>query len=332
MSNTTAETSEAREAASTVIYSFDGRRFAPHEHVRVAPFDFRNPTFLSDVELRQLQSRHEQFLHYLEARLSMFLRIDFRLKLSELTSRPYEEFTGALANPTYLSLFRIDGLNGVGIVEFSPKLAMAIVDRLLGGKGVCKGPERYLTDIEVALMDDILNLLLEEWRRQWEDVRDLNPLLIGHENNGRFLQTSPRDATMLVLKMEATMGEIVEGVQVAIPYTTIEPILKALSERTRRYEPTKEARAPARWSKAYDGILAPVKAEWKAFESTVRDVLALRPGDLIELPQSIIGETIVSLAGAERFKGEVGIDGDRVAVKLVSPIVEQNLGKKKELR
>lgn len=38
--------------------------------LKVEPYDFRNPAFLSEVELRRLRLLHEDFIRYLSARLS----------------------------------------------------------------------------------------------------------------------------------------------------------------------------------------------------------------------------------------------------------------------
>ena len=36
----------------------------------------------------------------------------------------------------------------------------------------------------------------------------LTPSIIGTENTGKFLQTSPNDAMMLILTMEASFGDV----------------------------------------------------------------------------------------------------------------------------
>lgn len=311
---------EAMTAPQDVVFTHDGRRLAPGEKVHIEAYDFRNPVFLTEIELRQVRIRHEQFIHYLSARLSMFLRMDFGLKMSQLYTVPYQRFTESIPNPTHIALFRVEQLAGVGIIDLSPRLAMTIVDRLLGGKGHSVRDERYLTEIEMALMEDVLYLMLEEWCRQWEDTRELNASLIGRENNGRFLQTSAHDAIMLVLTMEASLGDCSEPMQIALPYYTLEPVIRKMQENSRRFSRNGSEKKDARWMPIYNEIQVPVRAEWKAFEATVRDLLSLRPGDLIELPSSIVADTVVCLAESDRFTGEVGLEGEHVVVKLTKTL------------
>ncbi|HNX04857.1 MAG TPA: flagellar motor switch protein FliM [Opitutales bacterium] len=308
--------SEAMTTPQDVVYSYDGRRIEASEKIHIEAYDFRNPVFLTENELRQVRIRHEQFIHYLSARLSLFLRMDFGLKMSQLYTVPYKRFTESIPNPTHITLFRVEQLAGVGILDINPRLAMTIVDRLLGGKGHSVRDERYLTEIEIALVEDVIYLILEEWCRQWEDTRELNASIIGRENNGRFLQTSPHDAIMLVLTMEATLGDCSEAMQIALPYYTIEPVIRKMQENAKRFNSTSGEKQEARWMPVYNDINVPLRAEWKAFEATVRDVLSIRPGDTIILPANIMQDTVVCLADSERFRGEVGLDGEHVVVKI----------------
>lgn len=316
---------EALTETDLAVFDYEGQRIPKNRRVHVETYDFRNPVFLTEIELRQVRIRHEQFIHYLAARLSMFLRMDFGLKMSQLYTTPYGKFTDAIPNPTYIALFRVEQLNGVGVIDLSPRLAMTMVDRLLGGKGHSVRGERYLTEIEIALVEDVLYIILEEWCRQWEDTRELNATLIGRENNGRFLQTSPHDAIVLVLTMEATLGDCSEPMQIGIPYYTIEPVIRKMQENAKRFNRLRVDRKDAQWMSAYDNIVVPIWAEWEAFEAPLQDVLSLRPGDVVELPSDILEQTIVKLDGTPRFRGEVGLEEEQVAIK-ITEIIQSEKG------
>ena len=63
------------------------------EALKVEAYDFRNPAFLSEVELRRLRLLHEDFIRYLSARLSLYMRMEFGLKMAKLTTVTYSKFT-----------------------------------------------------------------------------------------------------------------------------------------------------------------------------------------------------------------------------------------------
>jgi Flagellar motor switch protein len=87
---------------------------------KIEPYDFRNPAFLSEAELRRLRLLHEDFLRYPSARLSLYLRMEFGLKMAKLTTVTYSKFTDSLPNPTHISLFKVEPLVGVGILDINP--------------------------------------------------------------------------------------------------------------------------------------------------------------------------------------------------------------------
>ncbi|HNW42544.1 MAG TPA: flagellar motor switch protein FliM, partial [Opitutaceae bacterium] len=112
----------------THIYRADGQRLDAATGPKVETYDFRNPVFLTEVELRRLRLMHEDFIRYLSARLSLFLRMEFALKMAKLTTLSYLKFTEALPSPTHLCLFKAEPLFGVGILD----LLIALVVRQPG--------------------------------------------------------------------------------------------------------------------------------------------------------------------------------------------------------
>ena len=80
-------------------------------------------------------------------------------------------FAENLPSPAHLCLFKAEPLSGVGVLDINPRLALTLVDRMSGGRGHSVKTERYLTEIETALLEDILNVVLEEWCVQWKGGR-----------------------------------------------------------------------------------------------------------------------------------------------------------------
>lgn len=309
-----------REAESTPgrapVFTWAGARFSETSPPKIEEFDFRNPAFLTETEMRRVRIRQERFSFYLAARLSMMLRMDTQMKLAKLSTEPYAVFTTSLVDPAFISTFKLAGLNGVGILAISPRLAMTIVDRLLGGPGHSVHTERYLSDLEIALMGDILQAILEEWVRQWADIQELSPTIIGHENSGRFLQTAASDAIVLSASVNTILGDCQEPIHLALPYYTMEPIVREMQAKTRKNIGQVVPREKPSWRNSYDNIQVPVAAEWDAFQLPVSDLLRLRRGDVLLLPEKITEQTLVRVSGQGRFKGRLGVLHDRVTVQI----------------
>ncbi|OAM88627.1 flagellar motor switch protein FliM [Termitidicoccus mucosus] len=311
---------QTTEAEKPPVFCSDGRRAAPNAKFRIEAYDFRNPVFLTEVELRRLRLLHEDFIRYLSARLSLFLRMECGLKMARLTTLSYSKFTESLPSPTHICLFKAEPLRGIGVLDINPRLALTLVDRMLGGRGHSVKAERYLTEIEIALLEDIILIVLEEWCGQWKAEQSFRPQIVGHENNGRFLQTSPRDAIVLALALEMNFGDCAEQLQLGIPYYTIEPMVRSMQARRQREASSGGVAKKTEWKPACEDIAMDVRAQWNAWEMPLRELLSLRVGDVLELPAEILGDTRLLLENTEKFVGTVGIEGDHVAVKIKQPL------------
>ena len=304
----------------SVIYRPDGSRFQQGAGIQAKPFDFRTPIHLAEAELRRLRTLHAGFISTISARFSSLLRADMSLKLVRLLTMPYGKFAESMKSPTHFSLFKIDQLPGIGILEINPRLAISMTNRMLGGRGVTAEEERYLTEIEIALLEEIVDIIVQEWCRLWKEDRALSGRQVGHESNPRFLQACSQDTVILALTIEALAGDSVEQIQIGVPYNMLEPIVKKLhAQRSREMTNAADAK-PQQWRTSYNQISVPVIADWTVPGVNVSDILALRIGDLIEMPKTTLNSTRVRIANAPRFTAQAGTENGHVAIQITSEI------------
>ena len=283
----------------------------------VQPFDFRHPVFLSSGHWRRLRMELDEFAESVAAMLSTYLRLDFALQVGKLQTLSFNEFTGTLPNPTQLILFKTDPLRGICIVEVRPSIGLAIVDRLLGGPGQAASLERHLSEMEVALLDQFIEIFLGEWCKHWKNHFDLRPQVLGHENNGRFLQTSNGGTMMLLVCIEARLGESLGQIQLAFPYSTIEPLVEKLGQEIQASpNPAPVSTLPVRWNKALDDLPLQLRARWPATKITTRTILKLKVGDLLELQPDLAERIELCVGKAVKFQGRLGIFAENRAIQI----------------
>ena len=300
------------------VFRADGELIS--DDVDVREFDFRNPVFLSEKEVNQVRARNDKFAFYLGQNLAMELRMSIDFTVTNLAVQQYAQFTQSIESPSHISLFKINELTGVGLLEISPVLALGMVDRALGGKGVASQDPRFLTAIESAMVDDIAQIIVDEWCHQWDGYMELNAQVIGQETTGRFLQTSSSDSPVIVLTIEANLGEIKESIRIGIPYYTVTPILTRIQEVTQKANKATGKEGGVPWKKTYDNISVQVNSEWAVSETTVKGLLELQEGDFLDLGPNILQQTRISIAGKDCFLGEYGKEGDGVAVKITEKL------------
>jgi flagellar motor switch protein FliM len=296
---------------------------AEPEKEAVQPHDFRTRMLLPARELRKLRMHQEEFVNALAARLSNYLRLEFTLKLTDLQTVSYGRLAQGWPNPSHLSLFKIEPLRGISILEVPLPLGLSIVDRLMGGPGEAADTDREVSEIENALLDQAIQIILGEWCSHWVKVKELKPVLLGYETNGKFVQTAVPETMMLVVVMEACIGACTGQIQIAFPYSSLEILIRGLNRSAESVPeaPAQTAVAPAcKWNPSFDDVCIPVVAEWQGVELTARELLALKVGDVLKISGKEAQHIKVRLGETTKFNGRLGTVAGNWAVELTEVI------------
>jgi flagellar motor switch protein FliM len=284
-------------------------------------FDFRHPTFLSSSEWRKLRMELDEFVESVAAVLSTYLRLDFTMQLSRLDTVTFSEFVGALPPATHLTMVKFEPLRGISLLEVRPNIGFGIVDRLLGGPGKPVTLERNLTEMEVALMDQFVQIILDEWCKQWLKYQELRAEILGHENNPKFLQSSSGDTILLAATLETRMGECLGQLQLAFPYSSLEPVIKKLTQATPMpaappATPVAQAASASRTSALLNDIPLTFMARWPVFKTTTRELIDLKVGEILELKPEGAEKIELCIGNQVKFRGRLGARQNKRAVQI----------------
>lgn len=304
----------APEEAAVRVHCTEGgmkRPIAP----TIVPYDFRCPSFLAPNELRRVRVEHETFTLGLAARLSIHLRADFGLRMIGLESRTYQQVIDSLPDSGHISLFKADPLRGIWILALTTRLARAMVDRLMGGPGSAADSQHGLSDIDLALLEEVDRIVANEWCTHWSKAQELQPVLLGHETSGRFLQTSQPDAAVFELSLEARFGDLVERITLGFPFATVEPLIRALGRTARSVASATPVPRP-KWSCDFDDVPVSMVAEYAGIKLTARELTHLKLGDVIPLPPDFSTLVRILVANRARFAGRLGACARKAAVEV----------------
>ncbi|MCD6364224.1 MAG: flagellar motor switch protein FliM [Synergistetes bacterium] len=287
---------------------------------KIKVYDFKRPDKFSKDQIRGLQMIHESFARLLTTNLSARVRSVVQMKVVSVDQVTYEEFTRSLLNPTVLSLFALDPLEGTSILEINPSLVFAVIDRLLGGKGEPLRKPRELTDIEMMVVRRLIDDFLSALEEAWGHVVELKLRLEGIESNPQFVQIAPPNDMTAVITIDAKIGEAEGMINLCFPYFVLEPIVSKLSAQywfsAVRKETPPEMVENLR--KRLERVLIPVSAELGSSTLTVGELLDLDIGDVILLNQRVGSLVDVKVGERVKFKGKVGTLGKKLAVQIES--------------
>jgi flagellar motor switch protein FliM len=313
-----AKATAATPAAPPVaLFAYDGtKRIIPGDRIR--SFAVGESTALSSTELHRFKSHSEAIVRGLAARLSLFLRIDFTLELVAVDNMSITKYGEVTPAPRHMILFKVEPLRGIGLLDVPPPLALAIADRMLGGKGYSVNPNRTLREVELALVNQMGEITLKEWSRHWHNKEPLRPVLLGHENNPRFLQIGSSDDVYYLLKMEAGLGDCIDQIQLLLPVKMLDPLVRQLSVDTDANKKDAQAKpvGSPRWNDAFGEVNMRVTAAWTGKQIRTRELLNFKVGDVVPLDADQLNKVELCIAGKPKFVGRLGSAGSKAAVEI----------------
>ncbi len=294
---------------------------------KIKIYDFKRPDKFSKEQIRTVQMMHETFARLTTTSLSAQLRSLVHVQVASVDQLTYEEFIRSIPTPTTLAVINMDPLKGNAILEIDPAITFSMIDRLFGGTGQGTKVQRDLTDIEQSVMEGIIVRILANMRESWTQVIDLRPRLGQIETNPQFAQIVPPNEMVVLVTLETKVSDEEGMMNFCIPYLTIEPIISKLSTQfwfssVRRSSTTQ-----------YLGVLKEklssvdmdVVAEIGSINLPIRDVLALRTGDIIRLSNVRVDDPLtLSVGNQKKFYCQPGVIGKRMAVQIVDKIIPEN--------
>lgn len=291
-------------------------------------YDFSRPNKFSKEHLRALHRIHEQFCRTYAGYMSAKLRHRVDLRVHTIEQILFGDFVRSLPNPSVLSIYQVQPLEGYAIVQFTPDIAFLLHDRLCGGDGVPIRRARSLTDIEVAVLKrQVLSVFSSLLSDAWREVSELNFALDYMESNSQFLQVAAdRDAVALIT-MRFELNEISDMISICLPHRTLEPILKDLTH-IRMFESLQQP-DPRRIELLKEQVrvaVVPVEVELGQTTVTVGDLLDLAPGDVVVLDRKKHETLDVKIGSMTKFKGTPGRLGTRLGVVITTVLEPEEEG------
>lgn len=280
----------------------------------IAPNDFVSPLLFGENEFNSLNELNQRFISYLMPRISMNLRTDLVIEGDDIKLAPMREFCSEVTEKTYITQFSIDSFPGSAFCVIPDRLAVYFASRMLGGRVEKMRDGRELTEIEIALIDEVVRGILEEWGRQWENLQILSVDFSSGESGARSLKLINLDEQGILWRINFKIGDEVESASIIVPYGTLEPLINKICS----FNQPKQSLLQSSSSKVFKSskIFAKVQAHWSLFDISVQDVSSFKSGDIFKMPNSVDCETKLLVDGAPYAKGILGIEDNKIVVKI----------------
>jgi flagellar motor switch protein FliM len=290
----------------------------------VAAYDFRRPKLISKDQMRTLQMLNDTFAKAFANTLSLYLRTVVNANLALVEQFTYGEFIMSLPNPTCMSVFSMQPLEGLALLEVNPVLVFVIVDRLLGGGGQPPKEIRELTEIENQIILTVINMALDRFQDTWKHVTQVRCVLEGRESNPQFAQITTLTDNVLLITLNVEIGENTGMISLCIPITTLAPVLGNLSAQ--KWISSGGQHRAAASASVCAAFLEETSVELQAVLGkagmTLNELVNLQPGDVIVLDTQAQHEVVLNVEHAAKYRARPGLVAGRRGVQVMRAIEE----------
>ncbi|MEW5762023.1 MAG: flagellar motor switch protein FliM [Bacillota bacterium] len=323
-----AEIDRLLQALSTGEVTVEEMRETAQEVV-AKPYDFRRPNKFSKDQLRTLQMLHDNYARILTSFLSSYLRFNISVQVNSVDQFTFDEFLRSVPTPTVLTIFSVEPLKGLAVMETNAYFLFPVLDLLLGGSGGTPARLREFTDIELAVARRLNAKILEKLDLAWQDIFPVKARVESLETNPRLQQViSPGEVVAVITFATAVHGAPPGLINLCFPFTLLDPMLARLASFYRYAQAAppgeEEIGRLAYWLERALVELTVVTGET---EITVREFLQLQPGDVLPLPRRADEDMDLLVEGLKKFAVQAGTLGRARAVQVTGlREVEEKVG------
>ncbi len=282
------------------------------------PFDFLSRKPVGGVQETLIELIHDGSAKGCAVYLTGIIRRD--IKCSNASA--YTESTG-----NFLSNFK--GRSCIGILSsektpshaflaMSPFLAYALVDLMLGGDGrIAEPDDRDFSVLEVRMARKIMEGITGELSKAWTAIAPGRFSFVKVETNPKMLPPFQELDPLYVMnfRVESDTG-LSRDFTIALPFGLIES-LKGQQGEAEAVDP-KASEYAALMRDAVEEIMVSVEVMLGEVSLPIREILSLKPGDVITTEQEIDAPVGIMVEGLAKLSGRPGISRGNRAIKITA--------------
>ncbi|MHC1710929.1 MAG: flagellar motor switch protein FliM [Solidesulfovibrio sp.] len=274
----------------------------------VVVFDLSNQDRIIRGRMPVLEIINDRFARLASNAMANAMRKRADVNPISIDMSKFGDFMRSLPVPTSINIFKLDPLRGNAILVVDSRLVFAMVESFFGGAGSQPKIEgRDFTPIEQAIINRVVRIALENMEESWQPVHEVHIELVRSEVNPQFAAIVPPSDVVVVVTFEVELENAIGSLIVCLPYATIEPIRSKLyaSFQTERLEV--DHAWIARFKERLMETPVEVLVRFGRSQITGRQLLSLKPGDILMLNNDVDDLLEAEIQGVRKFQGIPGL-------------------------
>jgi flagellar motor switch protein FliM len=218
--------------------------------------------------------------------------------------------------PTNFNIMAIRPLRGQGLVVCEPTLVFGVIDTLYGGIGKFQTriEGRDFSATEQRVINRLVEVIKQEYKTAWKGIY---PLELEHQRSEmqpQFANVATPSEIVISTSFQLEIGEITGSIHFCLPYATMEPIRDVLYSSTQGDSIEVDRRWVNVLTREIQAAEVTLVAELARTDATVEQLLAMKPGDFIELHTEPRIQALVD--GVPVFECQYGTHDSKYAIRI----------------
>jgi flagellar motor switch protein FliM len=309
-----------QEEVDALLEAYDAGEIddTPPGDASSTPFDFFSRKLVGGVQETLIQLIHDAAAKNCAAYLTGLVRRDVKVTNASAYTETAGGFLGNFKGRSCIGLLSADASPGHGFLAMSPFLAYGLVDLMLGGEGrIAEPDDRDFSVLEVRMVRKFMEGITAELTKGWASIAPPGRFtFVKVETNPKMLPAVPDQDSLYVMtfRIETDTG-LSRDFSVAIPFALVEG-LKGQAEPEAVDPMASEYAALLR--EAAEEIVVGVEVMLGEASLPIREILSLKPGDVITTDQEIDAPVMVLVEGLPKLAGRAGISRGNRAIKITA--------------
>lgn len=282
----------------------------------VRPYDLSSQERIVRGRMPTLEIVNERFARNFRIGVFNFMRRNPEIAVGPVKVQKFGAFLRNVVVPTNINIMHVRPLRGSGLLICDPTLVFGVIDTLFGGTGQqqarVEGREFSATEQRIILR--LVEVIAAEYAKAWGTIYPIELEYARSEMHTQFANIATPSEIVVTTTFEVEFGDVGGSLHICIPYSTFEPIREILYSPLQGDQGGPDRRWVALLKQQIQSAAVEVAAELAYSEATVRELMALKTGDFIELDRA--PTLTAKVDGVPVFECDYGTVGGRYGLRI----------------
>ncbi len=269
---------------------------------------------------------NERFARNIRIGLFNLIRKSPEVSIGGIKVQKFSAFLREIVVPTNFNLVSVKPLRGSGLIVCDPTLVFAVIDALFGGAGKfhTRIVGRDFSPTEQRIILRLVECINAEYKKAWTGIYPLELEYQRSEMQPQFANIATPSEIVVATSFTLEIGDTSGTLHFCIPYATLEPIRDVLYSTMQGDASEPDRRWVNLLKLQIQAAQVSLVAELAHANTTVEQLLSLKPGDFVELDLDPVIQAKVD--GVPVFDCRSGISNGKYAIKIDKLLTGHGVG------